>query len=56
MMPETRGKLNQYLLATSETEEKDYGISEFQQGEEGKALNQLKSSQGKAYGAYKFKV
>ena len=27
MMPETRGKLNQYLLATSETEEKDYGIS-----------------------------
>ena len=54
MMPETRGKLNQYLLATSETEEKDYG--EFQQGEEGKALNRLKSSQGKAYGAYKFKV
>ena len=28
----------------------------FLQGEEGKALNQLKSSQGKAYGAYKFKV
>jgi len=27
MMPETRGKLNQYLLATSETAEKDYGIS-----------------------------
>jgi hypothetical protein len=27
MMPETRGKLNQYLLATSETEEKGYGIS-----------------------------
>ena len=27
MMPEIRGKLNQYLLATSETEEKDYGIS-----------------------------
>ena len=53
MMPETRGKLNQYLLATSETEEK---VTEIQQGEEGKALNQLKSSQGKAYGAYKFKV
>ena len=31
--------------------------TKFQQGEEGKALNQLKSScQGKAYGAYKFKV
>ena len=27
MMPETRGKLNQYLLATSETAEKDYEIS-----------------------------
>jgi len=26
-MPETSGKLNQYLLATSETEEKGYGIS-----------------------------
>ena len=31
--------------------------TKIQQGEEGKALNQLKSScQGKAYGAYKFKV
>ena len=27
MMPETRGKLNQYLLATSEIEEKDNRIS-----------------------------
>ena len=27
MMPETRGKFNQYLLATSETAEKDYEIS-----------------------------
>ena len=27
MMPETRGKLNQYLLSTSETAEKDYEIS-----------------------------
>lgn len=27
MLPETRGKFNQYLLATSETEEKGYGIS-----------------------------
>ncbi|MEH2863510.1 hypothetical protein V7T12_14475 [Segatella copri] len=54
MMSETRGKLNQYLLATSETEEK---ATKIQQGEEGKALNQLKSScQDKAYGAYKFKV
>ena len=54
MMPETRDKFNQYLLATSETEEK---VTEIQQGEEGKALNQLKSScQGKANGAYKFKV
>jgi len=27
MMPETRDKFNQYLLATSETEEKGYGNS-----------------------------
>jgi len=27
MMPETRGKLNQYLLATSEVEEKNVEIS-----------------------------
>ena len=54
MMPETRDKFNQYLLATSETEEK---VTEIQQGEEGKALNQLKSGcQGKAYDAYSIQV
>ena len=52
-MPEARGKLNQYLLATSETEEKDYGISARRRRQ---SHAPVRSSQGKAYGAYKFKV
>ena len=53
MMPETRGKLNQISWQQAKQKRR---ATEIQQGEEGKALNQLKSSQGKAYGAYKFKV
>jgi len=40
-MPETRGKLNQYLLQQAKLQRR---TTEFQQGEGGKALNQLKSS------------
>jgi hypothetical protein len=54
MMPETRGKPTNISWQQAKLKRR---ATEFQQGEEGKALNQLKSScQGKAYGAYKFKV
>ena len=53
-MPETSGKLNQYLLATSETAEKDYEISVRRRRQSPEPAKE--HSQGKAYGAYKFKV
>ncbi|MCP9553916.1 hypothetical protein NNC51_14080 [Prevotella copri] len=54
MMPETSGKFNQ--ISRQQAKLKRWA-TEFQQGEEGKALNQLKSScQGKAYGAYSIQV
>ena len=54
MMPETRGKFNQYLLATSETAEKDYGISarRRRQSPEPRAAKAKLT----AHTAYKFKV
>ena len=54
MMPETRGKFNQFSWQQAKLKRR---TSKFQQGEEGKALNQLKSCcQGKAYGAYSIQV
>jgi len=54
MMPETRSKPTNISWQQAKLKRR---ATEFQQGEEGKALNQLKSScQGKANGAYKFKV
>jgi len=54
MMPETRGKFNQISWQQAKLKRR---TSKFQQGEEDKALNQLKSScQGKAYGAYSIQV
>ena len=57
MMFNARDKLNQNLLTQAKLKLKRR-TTEFQQGEdEGKALHQQeKSSQVKAYGAYKFKV